>query len=93
VSSLHLEEDRQSPGRRLGRLATIKLGVATPQCCLISDISADGVQVHLNGIEPVDEFGLLFSEDVLAQNGRFKVVWRSGNDVGARFVSDVTQNV
>jgi len=94
MSSLHLEEKRQSPRRRLGRLATIKLGVGiAPRCCLISDISAEGVRVHLNGIEPVDEFVLLFPEDVPAQNGTYKVVWRSGNDIGAKFVSDLTQKV
>jgi hypothetical protein len=29
---------------------------------------------------------LLFAPNELAQSGRYKVVWRLGNDVGAKFL-------
>jgi hypothetical protein len=29
---------------------------------------------------------LLFAPNELAQSGRYKVVWRLGNDVGAKFI-------
>src|SRR5271170_8005273 len=52
MSSLDLGEKRQSPRRRLGRLATIKLGVGiAPRFCLVSNASAEGVRLQLNGIE------------------------------------------
>ena len=94
MSSLDLEERRRSPRHRLGRLATIKLGVGiAPRYCLVTNISAEGVRLQLNGIDVLDEFVLLFPGDGPAQDGTYKVVWRSGNDVGAKFVSAVTRNV
>ena len=89
-----LEERRRSPRHRLGRLATIKLGVGIePRFCLISNVSAEGVRLHVNGIEVLDEFVLLFHGDEPAKDGTYKVVWRSGNDVGAKFISAVIKDV
>lgn len=54
-------ERRDNPRQRLGRLATIKLGVGIePRYVLVSNVSTEGVRLQLNGIEPVDEFVLLF---------------------------------
>ena len=94
MSSLDLEEKRQSPRRRLGRLATIKLGVGIePRFCLVSNVSAEGVRIQLNGIEVFDEFVLLFPSESIAKDGTYRVVWRNGNDIGAKFVSAAIQNV
>jgi len=94
MSSLNLEEKRRSPRRRLGRLATIKLGVGiAPRFCLVSNVSAEGVRLQLNGIEILDEFVLLFPGESIAKDGTYKVVWRNGNDVGAKFVSPSIQNI
>jgi hypothetical protein len=94
MSALDIEERRKSPRQRLGRLATIKLGVGiAPRYCLVTNASAEGVRLQLNGIEALDEFVLLFSGDGPARDGTYKVVWRAGNDVGAKFVSNVIQNV
>jgi hypothetical protein len=94
MSSLDLDERRRTPRHRLGKIATIKLGVGiAPRYCLVTNISAEGVRLHVNGIDVLDEFVLLFHGDGVAQNGTYKVVWRSGQDVGAKFVSDVTQNI
>ena len=94
MSSLdHLEERRQSARRRLGKLATIKLGVGIePRYCLVTNVSAEGVRLQLNGIDVVDEFVLLFHGNGPAQDGTYKVVWRSGQDVGAKFISPITSN-
>jgi hypothetical protein len=94
MSSLEIEEKRQTPRRRLGRLATIKLGVGiAPRFCFVTNISTEGVCLHVNGIEVIDDFVLIFPEGMAAQSGTYKVVWRSGTDVGAKFVTAVTQNV
>jgi PilZ domain len=94
MSSTEVEERRRSPRRRLGRLATIKLGVGiAPRYCLVTNVSAEGVRLQLNGIDVVDEFVLLFNGNEVARDGTYKVVWRQGQDVGAKFVSPVTQIV
>ena len=94
MSSLDLEERRRSQRQRLGRLATMKLGVGIPpRYVLVTNTSAEGVRLQLNGIDVVDEFVLLFhGGGGSAQDGTYKVVWRQGQDVGAKFISTVTQN-
>ena len=93
MSSLDVDERRRAPRHRLGRLATIKLGVGiAPRLCLVTNFSDEGVRLHVNGIEVIDDFVLIFPDDVPAQSGIYKVAWRSGADVGAKFVSAVTQN-
>jgi len=94
MSALDFDERRRSPRHRLGRLATIKLGVGIePRYCLVTNVSAEGVRLQLNGIDVVDEFVLLFHGASAAPDGTYKVVWRSGRDVGAKFISSVIQNV
>ncbi len=95
MSSLDTEERRRTPRQRGGKLATIKLGIGlAPRYCLVSNISDEGVRIHVNGYEVLDEFVLIFSEGGAAgQSGTYKVVWRNGQDVGAKFVSAATQNV
>lgn len=89
-----LEERRRNPRHRLGRLATIKLGIGIPpRFVLVTNSSAEGVRLQLNGYETFDEFVLLFhGNGGPARDGTYKVVWRQRQDVGAKFVSDVTEN-
>jgi len=94
MSSLDIEERRHTPRHRLGKLATIKLGIGiAPRYCLVSNVSTEGVRIHVNGFEVLDEFVLLFPEGAQGQSGTYKVVWRSGQDIGAKFLSAATQNV
>jgi PilZ domain len=94
MSSPDFEERRRSPRHRLGQLATIKLGIGVaPRYCLVTNISAEGVRIHVNGFEVVDEFVLMFPGGGVGQDGTYKVVWRQAQDIGAKFVSAVTQNV
>ncbi len=91
MTSLDIQERRSSPRRRFGRLATIKLGVGlAPRCCLVTNVSEEGVCLQLNGIDIIDEFVLLFPKTGPGRDGTYKVAWRQGQEVGARFVSPVT---
>jgi hypothetical protein len=89
------EDRRRAPRHRLGRLATIKLGVGmAPRLVLVSNFSAEGVKLKLNGYDMFDEFVLLFhGNGGPARDGTYKVVWRQGQDVGAKFISSVTDNI
>jgi hypothetical protein len=93
MTSVDVQERRSSPRRRLGVLATIKLGVGlAPRCCLISNISEEGVCLQLNGIDVIDEFVLLFANNGPGRDGTYKVAWRNGREVGAKFISPATRN-
>ena len=82
------EDRRKVPRYPLERMAKIQLGYdAPPAYCLITDISDGGVRLYLNGLDVPDEFVLLLSGDGPAQDGRYKVVWREGNEVGAKYAS------
>ena len=53
---------------------------------LVTDISAGGVRIHINGFKVPDEFVLLFPGDGPTQSGNYKVAWRRDQDVGAKFI-------
>jgi hypothetical protein len=55
----------------------------------VKDYSDGGVRLQLNDFEIPDDFVLLFAPNELAQSGRYKVVWRLGRDVGAKFICPV----
>jgi hypothetical protein len=95
MSSTGFEERRKTPRQRLGRLATIKIGVGIAErYVLVTNTSAEGVRLALNGLELRDEFVLLFhGNGGEARDGTYKVVWREGQDAGAKFISTATQNV
>ena len=64
MTMVSLGERRHNPRQRLGRLATIKLGVGIePRYVLVTNVSAEGVRLQLNGIEalprtaPTELFG------------------------------------
>jgi hypothetical protein len=87
MTSANIDERRRTPRRLLGRLATITGIGISQRCCLVTDISAEGVRLHINGFVVPDDFVLFFPKDGPAQSGDYKVVWRVGQDVGAKFVS------
>jgi len=81
------EERRQTPRRRLGRIAAMQFWKDGPQhYCLVTNISEGGVQLRVNGFNVPDEFTLLFSEQESNQSGSYRVVWRNGSDLGAKLV-------
>lgn len=88
MRSLKSAEKRTAPRYALARMAKIQLGYDGPQAyCLITDISDGGVRIYLNGLDVPDDFVLLLSGDGPAKDGRYTVVWREGDEVGAKYVS------
>jgi hypothetical protein len=88
MRALKSQERRTVPRYTLERMAKIQLGYDGPLAyCLITDISDGGVRIYLNGLDVPDEFVLLLSGDGPAKDGRYKVVWREDDEVGAKYVS------
>jgi len=75
-------------------MGKIQVGAGTlPRDCLITDISDGGVRLHVEGYEVPDEFVLLLSgEGVAAKERAYRVVWRLGYEIGARFVHPVQRS-
>jgi hypothetical protein len=88
------EERRLSRRRVLNRVAKIQFGTGTlPRDCLITDISDGGVRLHVEGFEVPDDFILLLSGDDLGSKERiYRVVWRLGYEIGAKFVGHVRRS-
>lgn len=80
------EERREAPRYPLERLAKIQAGRGRPRYCLITDLSEGGVRINAFGLHVPDEFVLLLSGDGPAQDGEYQVIWRLGQDVGAKLV-------
>src|SRR6202142_2782694 len=89
-----VEERRRSRRREINRVAKIQFGSGTlPRDCLITDISDGGVRLHVEGFDVPDEFVLLLSGDDIKSKGcAYKVVWRSGYEIGAKFLGPVRRN-
>jgi hypothetical protein len=88
MQSPNAEEKRGAPRYPLDRLAKIQVGPDSQSLyCLITDFSDGGVRVHTFGFDVPDEFVLLLSGDGPAQDGTYRVIWRRGYDVGAKFIS------
>jgi len=87
---LRPEERRRAPRRRLYRLAKIELGAGIQaRDCHVIDISDDGVRLNVERLDVPNEFVLLLSGDGVVREKAYKVVWRRGPEVGAKFVSIV----
>jgi hypothetical protein len=82
------QERRRSHRDTLHRVAKIQFSNgALPRDCLITDISDGGVRLHAEGFDVPDDFVLLLSGDgVRGKERMYKVVWRLGHEVGAKFV-------
>ena len=83
---------RREARRRYYRPAKIKLGVGTrARDCFVIDISDGGVRLNVEGLDVPDEFVLLISNEPEVHERAYKVVWRFGNELGARLVSGAGQ--
>ena len=88
--SLKPEERRRAPRHHLGRVAAITFGPGAVQhYCLVTDFSEGGVRLHVKELNVPDEFSLLFSPGGAARSGNCKVVWRRGQDIGAKLIEAV----
>ena len=80
-------ERRRARRRLINRVAKIQVGNgALPRDCLITDISTGGVRLYVEGFNVPNDFVLLLSGDDMAKECNYRVVWRLGNEIGARFM-------
>jgi len=86
-----VDERRRSRRRQINRVAKIQFGSGTlPRDCLITDISDGGVRLHVEGFDVPDDFVLLLTgDDIGAKERIYRVVWRLGYEIGAKFVGHV----
>jgi hypothetical protein len=92
MHSPNLYEERRGPTRRhVFQTVKMLIGADTaPRDCLILGVSDGGVRLYVVGFEVPDEFVLLLSgDDGIAEQNKFKVVWRQDNEVRAKFVTIV----
>ena len=84
---------RRAPRRLISRVAKIQAGNGgLPRDCLITDISTGGVRLHVEGFDVPDEFVLHHSGQGIAKECTYRVVWRLGHEVGARFMGIVRRS-
>ena len=88
------DERRSSRRRALSRMAKLQFGNGgLLRDCLITDISDGGVRLHVEGFDIPDEFILLLDgDDFKSKERAYKVVWRLGYEVGAKFLGNVRRN-
>ncbi len=93
MRAVKVVERRRSQRRLINRVAKIQLATGTlPRDCLITDISTGGVRLHIEGFEVPEEFVLYLSGEGIPKECVYRVVWRLGHEVGARFVSIVRRS-
>ena len=81
-----LAERRQHRRYTINRVAKFQTETgALPRDCMISDISAQGARLFVDGVEMPDQFMLLISGDSGSRR-ECRVVWRLGGEVGVTFV-------
>jgi PilZ domain-containing protein len=88
----HTYAQAETSGGAPPLLSSGKLAAGARACdCLVIDISDGGVRLNVEGLDVPDEFVLLISNDRKVQERAYKVVWRFGNELGAKLVSGVGQ--
>lgn len=88
------DERRLSRRRYINRVAKIQFAAGNlPRDCLVTDISDGGVRIHVEGFEVPDEFVLLLSgEGAGIKELMYRVVWRLGYEIGAKFLGQVRRS-
>ena len=80
-------ERRRTPRQAVNRAAQIKTDNGASRCdCIVTDISAGGVRLHVVDFDVPDDFVLILSGEGIARESVCRVVWRFGNEIGASFV-------
>jgi hypothetical protein len=78
---------RRAPRELINRAAQIRLDPdAPPRNCTITDISASGVRLKVDGLDVPDEFVLLITGHGVRKECSYRVVWRMENEIGASFI-------
>lgn len=83
-------ERRQSLRHELRRVAKLITGRGVPvRYCLVVNLSEGGVRVSTTQFEIPDRFTLSFPGVDPTEDGTYQVIWRNGNDVGAKHVGTI----
>jgi PilZ domain len=83
---------RRSLRRRDCHAVKIQLGAdALARDCLLINVSDGGVRLNVEGLEVPDEFVLFFYDKGTVEKSTCRVVWREGNEIGAKFIAVVRQ--
>jgi len=87
AAALRPEDRRRSRRRTVNRMAKIQFGAGTPpRNCMITDISAGGVRLKVEGFEVPDAFVLFINAGGVPRECVYRVVWRLDTEIGAAFV-------
>jgi hypothetical protein len=80
--------DRRSESRhRVARIGTILCNNgAPPRYCLVTEMSDSGVRISSAGYEVPSDFVLRLPGLAVPQEGSYQVIWRLGNEIGAKLV-------
>jgi hypothetical protein len=83
---------RRSSRRRHCLAAKIQIAGGTlARDCLVINISDGGVRLNVEGLDVPNEFVLLFSNGRIVQESTCKVIWRFGDELGAKFIAVVSR--
>jgi hypothetical protein len=78
-------ERRHATRRRVGQVAMMLIGEATPaRFCIVTELSDGGIRINATGDPIPDEFALRLAPRAVPR--RYHVIWRFGRDVGARLI-------
>ena len=78
------QEKRKGARRSLVRAAKIQARSETPPCdCLITEMSDGGIRLRAASGRVTNQFTLILSNS----RRECRVIWRTGNEVGAEFVN------
>jgi len=84
-----LSDRRSEPRHRVARIGTIvRRNGAAPRYCLVTEMSDGGVRISTNGYEVPGDFLLRLPGLEATQHGNYQVIWRLGNEVGAKLIND-----
>lgn len=87
MDAVETDEKRRARRRLINRVAKIQVeSGALPRDCLITDISTSGIRLEVRDVEVPDDFVLILSGEDLAKECKYRVVWRLGQEIGARFI-------
>lgn len=82
-----LQEKRKHVRQPGNQDAKFQTGAGLPwQDCRVTEISSEGVRLHASSGQVPDRFTLMLADED-AEQRKCKVIWRSGDEVGAEFMS------
>ncbi len=85
--SLKPQGRRQSVRQHCHRAAKVRHGAGTrSRDCLIIDISDHGARLQVDGLDVPEKFVLILSGVGTVEERECEVVWRTGDEIGAKFL-------